>query len=383
MNKMNLREFAEVMAVLVNKAGVSCIIDNNGQDGQLRFAAKKGDIVVYTDVSSLWKQCNETGADIQPLANALAQALSNALAKGEANMPKRPQPQCQPNPQSQKKQFNAEDMLRRAIFGESTSAQKSGCTCNGDKCSSSCKEHAEEKEYDPMDDVPEYLRPAVEAALDALGKKLGINIPNECEKTTNAKSDRAFDRKALLENIMPMFSTSEEVEQHPDVLYRTFFDMRIVYYIKSDFCDKIGFPHRGPAVLSENVLKEFGLTEKDVYDAAIKNIAKMTKYSVSSIPLGNDNVKSAVITTPNGEGYGAAGILASNALKTVARELNDEAIFVMIVSDDTAFAIPASQVDTSIIENILKNMEENILSDNLYAYHVGGNCIACPAYNLD
>ena len=41
MNKMNLREFAEVMAVLVNKAGVSCIIDNNGQDGQLRFAAKK------------------------------------------------------------------------------------------------------------------------------------------------------------------------------------------------------------------------------------------------------------------------------------------------------------------------------------------------------
>lgn len=383
MNKMNLREFAEVMAVLVNKAGVSCIIDNNGQDGQLRFAAKKGDIVVYTDVSSLWKQCNETGADIQPLANALAQALSNALAKGEANMPKRPQPQCQPNPQSQKKQFNAEDMLRRAIFGESTSAQKSGCTCNGDKCSSSCKEHAEEKEYDPMDDVPEYLRPAVEAALDALGKKLGINIPNECEKTTNAKSDRAFDRKALLKNIMPMFSTSEEVEQHPDVLYRTFFDMRIVYYIKSDFCDKIGFSHRGPAVLAENVLKEFGLTEKDVYDAAIKNIAKMTKYSVSSIPLGNDNVKSAVITTPNGEGYGAAGILASNALKTVARELNDEAIFVMIVSDDTAFAIPASQVDTSIIENILKNMEENILSDNLYAYHVGGNCIACPAYNLD
>lgn len=182
---------------------------------------------------------------------------------------------------------------------------------------------------------------------------------------------------------MPMFSTSEEVEQHPDVLYRTFFDMRIVYYIKSDFCDKIGFPHRGPAVLAENVLKEFGLTEKDVYDAAIKNIAKMTKYSVSSIPLGNENVKSAVITTPNGEGYGAAGILASNALKTVARELNDEAIFVMIVSDDTAFAIPASQVDTSIIENILKNMEENILSDNLYAYHVGGNCIACPAYNLD
>ena len=392
MNKMNLREFAEVMAVLVNKAGVSCIIDNNGQDGQLRFAAKKGDIVVYTDVSSLWKQCNETGADIQPLANALAQALSNALAKGEANMPKRPQPQYQPNPQSQKKQFNAEDMLRKAILGESTSAQKpvntqtshkSGCTCNGDKCSSSCKEHAEEKEYDPMDDVPEYLRPAVEAALDALGKKLGINIPNECEKTIDAKSDRAFDRKVLLENIMPMFSTSEEVEQHPDVLYRTFFDMRIVYYIKSDFCDKIGFPHRGPAVLAENVLKEFGLTEKDVYDAAIKNIAKMTKYSVSSIPLGNENVKSAVITTPNGEGYGAAGILASNALKTVARELNDEAIFVMIVSDDTAFAIPASQVDTSIIENILKNMEENILSDNLYAYHVGGNCIACPAYNLD
>lgn len=124
MNKMNLREFAEVMAVLVNKAGVSCIIDNNGQDGQLRFAAKKGDIVVYTDVSSLWKQCNETGADIQPLANALAQALSNALAKGEANMPKRPQPQYQPNPQSQKKQFNAEDMLRKAILGESTSAQK-------------------------------------------------------------------------------------------------------------------------------------------------------------------------------------------------------------------------------------------------------------------
>lgn len=414
MNKMNLREFAEVMAVLVNKAGMSCIIDNNGQDGQLRFAAKKGDIVVYTDVSSLWKQCNETGADIQPLANALAQALSNALAKGEANMPKRPQPQYQPNPQSQKKQFNAEDMLRKAILGESTSAQKpvntqtshnteektlndvlnemfrqaegtakSGCTCNGDKCSSSCKEHAEEKEYDPMDDVPEYLRPAVEAALDALGKKLGINIPNECEETTYLKSDRIFDRKALLENIMPMFSTSEEVEQHPDVLYRTFFDMRIVYYIKSDFCDKIGFPHRGPAVLAENVLKEFGLTEKDVYDAAIKNIAKMTKYSVSSIPLGNENVKSAVITTPNGEGYGAAGILASNALKTVARELNDEVIFVMIVSDDTAFAIPASQVDTSIIENILKNMEENILSDNLYAYHVGGNCIACPAYNLD
>ena len=398
---MTLRQFAEVMAVLVNKAGVSCIIDNNGQDGQLRFAAKKGDIVVYTDVSSLWKQCNETGADIQPLANALAQALSDALAKGEANMPKRPQPQ--------KKQFNAEDMLRKAIWGESTSAQKpvntqtspnteenlnemfsqtggtakSGCTCNGNKCSSTCKEHAEEKEYDPMDDVPEYLRPAVEAALDALGKKLGIDIPNECKKTTDAKSDRTFGKKAILENVMPMFSTSEEVEQHPGVLYRTFFDMRIVYYIKSDFCDKIGFPHRGPAVLAEDVLNEFGLTERDVYDAAIKNIAKMTKYSVSSIPLGNKNVKTAIITTPDGEGYGAAGIFANNALKAVARELNDEAIFVMIVSDDTAFAIPASQVDASIIENILKNMDEDILSDNLYAYHAGGNCIACAAYNLD
>ena len=53
--KMNLREFATLVAALVNKNGVVCFVDNHGDDGQIVLTCQNGPTTIKSELNSLWQ----------------------------------------------------------------------------------------------------------------------------------------------------------------------------------------------------------------------------------------------------------------------------------------------------------------------------------------
>lgn len=238
MNKMNLREFAEVMAALVNNAGVSCIIDNNAPDGQLRFAASKGNTTVYTDVSSLWNQCSETGADLQQLAMAIAEALKQAL--GEAEKEARFQPRqkaAEPRrqtPVNNEDKFKAltravEEMVKRkAMQQKMTGGEENldaflaslygnknhscGCNCGCGHFEPEEKQEEPESEgYDPMNDLPDGLRKAIGGLLKKINEKAAREMQRQA-KPAAEPSEEEIIKNMMFENVLPMIVTAEALD---------------------------------------------------------------------------------------------------------------------------------------------------------------------------
>lgn len=422
MNKLSLREFAEVMAVLVNKAGVSCIIDNNGQDGQLRFAAKKGDIVVYTDVSSLWKQCNETGADLQQLAMAIAEALKQALGEAEKEAPRfqprqsaaEPRRQAPVNRKADKfepltraleesvkrkamqqkmtcgeaKDLSDLDAFLASLYGNKNHSCGCGCGCGHFEPEEE-QEEPEAKRYDPMNDLPYGLREVIGGLLEELSKKAGSKMQRQA-KPAAEPSEEEIVKSVMLENVLPMIVTAEEFFSHPGALGRKFFDMYIVYYIKEELWDKYQLPHNGPAVLNDCVVKGIGVTEKDIYSAAMKNMSAYAEAAPFVFPVAGRMLKAALISAPECEYGGAAAVLTESALHAAVEALESDKLVIFFMTANVAVAFPFETTDLQGLNKAVAASSRDIvaagagdfLNGELFVYDKDNSCLVCPAYNL-
>ena len=81
MNKMNLREFAEVLVAMMNQQGTVCFLNNDNPAKQLAVAMSKGDACAYAPVAPLWGSY-EKGADLNQMAAAVSMAMKESLDKG-------------------------------------------------------------------------------------------------------------------------------------------------------------------------------------------------------------------------------------------------------------------------------------------------------------
>lgn len=80
MNKMNLREFAEVLVAMMNQQGTVCFLNNDNPAKQLAVAMSKGDACAYAPVAPLWDSY-EKGADLNQMAAAVSMAMKESLDK--------------------------------------------------------------------------------------------------------------------------------------------------------------------------------------------------------------------------------------------------------------------------------------------------------------
>lgn len=392
MNKMNLREFAEVMAALVNNAGVSCIIDNNAPDGQLRFAASKGNTTVYTDVSSLWKQCNETGADLQQLAMAIAEALKQAL--GEAEKEARFQPRqkaAEPRRQTQQKMTGGEenlDAFLASLYGNKN--HSCGCNCGCGYFEPEEKQEEPESEgYDPMNDLPDGLRKAIGGLLKKINEKAASEMQRQA-KPAAEPSEEEIIKNMMFENVLPMIVTAEEFFSNPGTLGRKFFDMYIVYYIKEEFCDRYQLPRNGLAVLNDCIVNGIGVTEEDIYSAAMKNMSKCAEAAPFVFPVAGRMLKAALISAPECEYGGAAAVLTESALHAAVEALESDKLVVFFMTANVAVAFPFGTTNMQSLHEAVAASSRDIvaagagdfLNGELFIYDKDNSCLVCPAYNL-
>ena len=416
MRKMNLREFAEVVAALVNKNGVVCFVDNHGDDGQIVLTCQNGPATIKSELNTLWQTYNEGSVDINYIAQAVTQAFTEVMKNGSravANaavqkrpamssvMPKTaPQPKPQPQPQantepepqsladlvnalfnSEQKQPNQQTAKTEGSFADILKKKESAAPVN----------NGMSREYDPLEDVPEDQRELFNQALENLAKQFGIEggMRKRMPMGKEERNEKEEVKNNILNNVLPLLIPRlprDVAEDCSDAVVRDIFDMSVVYYMDNDFIKRTNLPADGTAVLSRKVISDLDMSEEEIYEAAVKNLTKKViiadgkdlvsgKFPVRILSLSIDNIE-----------HGAAAILGNNILHGIAEVLKEDALIVAPVLDSMSLIFPASKVSAGDVEeankNVLSNIDGNILTDEVYVYSKADNCLVAPAYKL-
>lgn len=415
MNKMNLREFAEVLVAMMNQQGTVCFLNNDNPAKQLAVAMSKGDACAYAPVAPLWDSY-EKGADLNQMAAAVSMAMKESLDKG-SEMAKMNADRCaqqsapsfkkhevketsdrfanmgrnhaeysaepsQGQPKAARKEFfpNTEEGRQKAmkmlqdIMGTlpDTMAASSGCSdnrfvsdsngpCSGDcSCGNRCKPNRTYRpepakqgndDYDPTDDLPENLR----SQLGEILKRIGLQPQN-----TQSKRFDSTDRDFVLQT---------------DIVY-CFHD------------NNNSVMNDGTRVLGKNCLERFDLKEEDVYNAAINNIVDSIVVGEAKDIIPNTFVNFVILSTEKYK-YGAAAFLGADVLKNVADKMGESALMVMPVSEEFVAVFPASDttsINGTVLKNVIKALKnlapDEVLSNNVYLYDREHNLLAMESYQL-
>lgn len=417
MRKMNLREFAEVVAALVNKNGIVCFVDNHGDDGQIVLTCQNGPTTIKSELNSLWQAYNEDSVDINHIAQAVTQAFTEVMKNGSrtvANaatkkqptmssvMPKTaPQPKPQPQPQAntEPEPQSLADLVN-ALFNNNEQKQPKQQTAKtGGSFAYVLKKkepaapvnNGMSREYDPIEDVPEDQRELFNQALESLAKQFGIEggMRKRMPMRKEERNEKEEVKNNILNNVLPLLIPRIPrgvAEDCSDAVGRDIFDMSVVYYIDNDFIKRTNLPADGTAVLSRKVISDLDMSEEELYEAAVKNLTKRViiadgkdlvsgKFPVRILSLSIDNIE-----------HGAAAILGNNILHGIAEVLKEDALIVAPVLDSMSLIFPASKVSAGDVEeankNVLSNIDGNILTDEVYVYSKDDDCLVAPAYKL-
>lgn len=413
MRKMNLREFAEVIAALVNKNGVVCFVDNHGDDGQIVLTCQNGPATIKSELNTLWQAYNEGAIDINYIAQAVTQAFTEVMKSGNQAVPNAavqkqpamssvmpktaPQPKPQPQPQAntEPEPQSLADLVN-ALFNNNEQKQPKQQTAKTEGSFADVLKKKEpaapvnngmSREYDPIEDVPEDQRELFNQALESLAKQFGIE--GGMRKRMPMRNEKEEVKNNILNNVLPLLIPRiprDVAEDCSDAVGRDIFDMSVVYYIDNDFIKRTNLPADGTAVLSRRVISDLDMTEEEIYDAAIENLTrKVTIADSKDIVSDKFPVRILALSIDSIE-HGAAAILGNNILYGIADALKEEALIVAPVLDSMSLIFPASKVSAGDVEeanrNILSNIDGNILTDEVYVYSKDDNCLVAPAYKL-
>lgn len=416
-NKLSLREFAEVVAALVNKNGVVCFVDNHGDDGQIVLTCQNGPTTIKSELNSLWQAYNEGSVDINYIAQAVTQAFTEVMKNGSrtvANaatkkqptmssvMPKTaPQPKPQPQPQAntEPEPQSLADLVN-ALFNNNEQKQPKQQTAKTEGSFADVLKKKEpaapvnngmSREYDPLEDVPEDQRELFNQALESLAKQFGIEggMRKRMPMGKAERNEKEEVKNSILNNVLPLLIPRiprDVAEGCSDAVGRDIFDMSVVYYIDNDFIKRTNQPADGTAVLSRRVISDLDMTEEEIYDAAIENLTrKVTIADSKDIVSDKFPVRILALSIDSIE-HGAAAILGNNILYRIADAMKEEALIVAPILDSMSLIFPASKVSAGDVEdanrNVLSDINGNILTDEVYLYSKNNNCLVAPAYKL-
>lgn len=415
-NKLSLREFAEVVAALVNKNGVVCFVYNHGDDGQIVLTCQNGPTTIKSELNSLWQAYNEGSVDINYIAQAVtqafteimkngSQAVANAAAKKQPDMMSSVMPKTAPQPKPQP-QVNAEPEpqsladLVDALFNNNEQKQPKQQTAKTEGSFADVLKKKEpaapvnngmSREYDPLEDVPEDQKELFNQALESLAKQFGIEggMRKRMPMRKAERNEKEEVKNNILNNVLPLLIPripKDVAEDCSDAVGRDIFDMSVVYYMDNDFIKRTNLPADGTAVLSRRVISDLDMTEEEIYDAAIENLTrKVTIADSKDIVSDKFPVRILALSIDSIE-HGAAAILGNNILYGIADALKEEALIVAPVLDSMSLIFPASKVSAGDVEdanrNVLSGINGNILTDEVYLYSKNDNCLVAPAYKL-
>lgn len=416
-NKLSLREFAEVVAALVNKNGVVCFVYNHGDDGQIVLTCQNGPTTIKSELNSLWQAYNEGSVDINYIAQAVTQAFTEVMKNGSrtvANaatkkqptmssvMPKTaPQPKPQPQPQAntEPEPQSLADLVN-ALFNNNEQKQPKQQTAKTEGSFADVLKKKEpaapvnngmSREYDPLEDVPEDQRELFNQALESLAKQFGIEggMRKRMPMGKAERNEKEEVKNSILNNVLPLLIPRiprDVAEGCSDAVGRDIFDMSVVYYIDNDFIKRTNQPADGTAVLSRRVISDLDMTEEEIYDAAIENLTrKVTIADSKDIVSDKFPVRILALSIDSIE-HGAAAILGNNILYGIADAMKEEALIVAPILDSMSLIFPASKVSAGAVEdanrNVLSDINGNILTDEVYLYSKNNNCLVAPAYKL-
>ena len=419
MRKMNLREFAEVIAALVNKNGVVCFVDNHGDDGQIVLTCQNGPATIKSELNTLWQAYNESAIDINYIAQAVTQAFTEVMKSGNQAVPNAavqkqpamssvmpktaPQPKPQPQPQANTEPepqsladlvnalFNSEQRQPKQPKQQTAKTEGSFADVLKKKEPEAPVNNGMSREYDPLEDVPEDQRELFNQALENLAKQFGIEggMRKRMPMGKEERNEKKEVKNNILNNVLPLLIPRIPrgvAEDCSDAVGRDIFDMSVVYYMDNDFIKKTNLPADGTAVLSRKVISDLDMSEEELYEAAVKNLTKRViiadgkdlvsgKFPVRILSLSIDNIE-----------HGAAAILGNNILHGIAEVLKEDALIVAPVLDSMSLIFPASKVSAGDVEeankNVLSNIDGNILTDEVYVYSKDDDCLVAPAYKL-
>lgn len=416
MRKMNLREFAEVVAALVNKNGVVCFVDNHGDDGQIVLTCQNGLETIKSELNTLWQAYNEGSIDINYIAQAVTQAFTEVMKSGSravtnaaaqkrpamsSVMPKTaPQPKPQPQPQAntEPEPQSLADLVNALFNSEQKQPKQQTAKTEGSfadilkkKETAAPVNNGMSREYDPLEDVPEDQRELFNQALESLAKQFGIEggMRKRMPMRKEERNEKEEVKNNILNNVLPLLIPRiprDVAEDCSDAVGRDIFDMSVVYYIDNDFIKRTNLPADGTAVLSRRVISDLDMTEEEIYDAAIENLTrKVTIADSKDIVSDKFPVRILALSIDSIE-HGAAAILGNNILYGIADAMKEEALIVAPVLDSMSLIFPASKVSAGDVEdanrNVLSGINGNILTDEVYLYSKNDNCLVAPAYKL-
>lgn len=338
-NKLSLREFAQIIAALVNKNGVVCFVDNHGDDGQIVLTCQNGPTTIKSELNSLWQAYNEGSVDINYIAQAVTQAFTEVMKNGSrtvANaatkkqptmssvMPKTaPQPKPQPQPQAntEPEPQSLADLVNALFNNKQKSPKPQTAKVESNladvlkkKKTAAPVNNGMSREYDPIEDVPEDQRELFNQALESLAKQFGIEggMKKRMPMGKAERNEKEEVKNSILNNVLPLLIPRiprDVAEDCSDAVERDIFDMSVVYYIDNDFIKRTNLPADGTAVLSRRVISDLNMSEEELYKAAIENLTRKViiadgkdlvseKFPVRILALSIDNIE-----------HGAAAIL--------------------------------------------------------------------------
>ena len=237
-----------------------------------------------------------------------------------------------------------------------------------------------------------YLEPFYECYKNGTGMAdivkeiVGTIDENTVNEPVNMSFFRSFG-KVRDQICFKLVGKSRNGELLKDIPHREYLDMAIVYYVSMEVVGICG------SVLVKNEHMDYwGVTEEELYNAAIANTPSINPVNVVSmadmlmemmggrVTFGDQEDCSGMFVASNVQGvYGAACILYPGFLDLMAKDfaqgfyvLPASVHEVIIIKDDTMRIDARSLADMvrSVNSECLK--EQDILSDSVYYYDFGG-----------
>lgn len=439
MKNLDLRTFAELMVAMVGQRGILCHVGE--RNGCICVVYENDNFSIPADVNLLWQKYSE-GADVTVLADALASALSGKIeAKNRelANQPKvqaqprvqpymsnqqqasqpKPQQKTQPymnlgqqvnqrvKPHPQQEQRVDMDMVNRAarqavkeILGanlpdnfdvvnmlknmgvdirveEAPNVQEApGCNC-GRNCNSANSRPVNVNHVKPSAPVSDSFDESLRSLVNALGGN--TEKPQQQERPSD--EDIKFEVERVNNNIRPMFISDEMKAEMPDALVRKVLGMNLAYYMPGNvmqaICDEFD-DSTGIAFIRTEALNDSGMTENEVYESAMNNLAPHVRIETADMI----NVTSCAVISD--EDCGAAGILCKGVLSSIADAFGEDNLYVLVMNCNETAVFPASKVNVGNLKAIIDNeaREKFDIMGDLLLYSRENDVLAAPSYNI-
>lgn len=218
--------------------------------------------------------------------------------------------------------------------------------------------------------------------LDTILRKAAVSMVEGVKRGPELNS---FNYESAKDNIyMKLINTSKNQPILENCPHRKFNDLSIVYYVAVHIGDDMG-----STVISNNMMKLYGVTEKELYTLATQNVERKMPTTIDDIrdieqmfmaglgledEMMGEDVPEVYVVSKQGGINGAIAMMDTEALQTLSERLGGN-LHVLPSSVHEVIVIRAKEEHEHELENMVKHINEtevpveDRLSDHIYYYN--------------